>query len=156
MKALGIDPGFRTTGYAVIEEKKNKFLVVEYGLIKTNVKESLTKRLMEIYRSIDTLIKDQSPDLVAIETIYSGKNYQSLLKLGQARTAAIIAASVNGMDIEEFAPRKIKKIITGKGNASKLSVKYMVEKFLNISLPEKELDISDACAIALGCLMNYD
>lgn len=156
MKVLGIDPGFRKTGYAVIKKIENKILVVEYGLIKTNIKESPAKRLMEIFKSIDTLVKDQSPDLVAIETIYSGKNYQSLLKLGQARAAAIIAASINGVDIEEFAPRKIKKIITGKGNASKLSVKYMVEKFLNISLPEKELDISDACAIALGCLMNYD
>jgi len=156
VKVLGIDPGFRKTGYAVIKKIENKILVVEYGLIKTNIKESPAKRLMEIFKSIDTLVKDQSPDLVAIETIYSGKNYQSLLKLGQARAAAIIAASINGVDIEEFAPRKIKKIITGKGNASKLSVKYMVEKFLNISLPEKELDISDACAIALGCLMNYD
>ncbi|RKX69415.1 crossover junction endodeoxyribonuclease RuvC, partial [candidate division TA06 bacterium] len=39
MKVLGIDPGFRKTGYAVIKKIENKILVVEYGLIKTNIKE---------------------------------------------------------------------------------------------------------------------
>ena len=156
MRVLGIDPGFRKTGYAVIEIINDRYSLVEYGLIKTNVKESSAKRLMEIFKGVSALIKDNLPDLMSIETVFSGKSYQSSFKLGQARASAIIAASVNNVDVVEFAPRKIKKIITGKGNASKLSVKYMVEKFLNKSLTEKELDISDACAIAIGCLMNYD
>ncbi|HHD82482.1 MAG TPA: crossover junction endodeoxyribonuclease RuvC [Bacteroidetes bacterium] len=156
MKAIGIDPGFRNTGYAIIEYKQYGFKLVEYGLVKTNVKEDVAVRLMTIFSGIDAIIKDKKPDLFAIETVFSGKSYQSSLKLGQARAAAIIAASVNGLKVKEFAPREVKKIVTGKGNASKSAVKYMVEKLLNIEIPQKENDISDACAIAIGCLMDYD
>ncbi len=156
MRAIGIDPGYRKTGYAIVEYGGNGFNLIEYGLVKTDVKKESAERLMAIYLGIDTIIKDKKPDICAIETVFSGKSYQSSLKLGQARAAAIIAASINQLPVKEFAPREVKKIVTGKGNASKESVKYMVEKILNIEITQKENDISDACAIAIGCLMDYD
>ncbi|MCX6745050.1 MAG: crossover junction endodeoxyribonuclease RuvC, partial [Candidatus Parcubacteria bacterium] len=41
---LGIDPGFATTGYALITEKNKELEVLDYGVITTSTKQEFSER----------------------------------------------------------------------------------------------------------------
>src|SRR5207253_5731751 len=86
----------------------------------------------------------------AIETSFYGKNAQSAMKLGQARGVALVAAELAGLEIAEYAPRVIKRAVTGNGNADKSQVEFMVRKLLNLADHDRKLaDAYDALAIAV-------
>jgi crossover junction endodeoxyribonuclease RuvC len=86
---------------------------------------------------------------MAIEAPFFGKNVQSMLKLGRAQGAAIAAAIHRQIPVFEYAPRKVKMAITGRGDASKEQVKLLMEKTLHHNFEAKFLDASDALAIAM-------
>ena len=98
---------------------------------------------------LDDLIKEYKPNEVAIEAPFFGKNVQSMLKLGRAQGVAIAVSLNNGLPIAEYAPKKIKKAVTGNGNASKESVASMVEKITKCKINPKYLDSTDALGAAL-------
>ncbi len=149
-RVLGIDPGTNYMGYAVVEKNTNKnFYLQIYGALELKKITDIYDRLRIIYRKVDNLIKQYSPDLLAIEAPFYGKNPQSMLKLGRAQGVAIVAALNNNLQIVEYAPRKIKLAITGNGNASKEQVAAMVIKILNIKEKPSRFDQSDAAAVAL-------
>ena len=72
-----------------------------------------------------------------------------MLKLGRAQGSAIAAALHRGIPVSEYAPRKVKMAITGRGNASKEQVRILMEKTLGIEMESSFLDASDALAIAM-------
>jgi crossover junction endodeoxyribonuclease RuvC len=72
-----------------------------------------------------------------------------MLKLGRAQGVAIAAALSRSIPIFEYAPRKIKMSITGRGNASKEQVAMLLMKILKIKDMPGELDASDGLAAAL-------
>lgn len=98
---------------------------------------------------MDSLIKLHAPVAVAIEAPFYGKNVQSMLKLGRAQGVAIAAAMMSGLHAVEYAPRKIKQSITGRGNATKEQVLQMLTHTLNITEDVRFLDATDAVAVAL-------
>ena len=63
---------------------------------------------------------------MAIEAPFFGKNVQSMLKLGRAQGAAIVAGASKQLQVVEYSPRRIKQSITGRGNASKEQVAKML------------------------------
>ncbi|MFZ1559734.1 MAG: crossover junction endodeoxyribonuclease RuvC, partial [Saprospiraceae bacterium] len=62
---------------------------------------------------------------------------------------AMAAAMTMGLDIQEYAPKKIKQSITGNGNASKEQVAAMLENILKIKITSKHLDATDALGVAV-------
>ena len=86
---------------------------------------------------------------MAIEAPFFGKNPQSMLKLGRAQGVAIAAGMVNGLEIAEYMPKKIKRAVTGNGNASKEQVYGMLEGIFNTRFDQKYFDATDALATAL-------
>jgi len=154
MIVLGIDPGSRKTGYAVVESSGNRHRLLEFGTINLVDTKPMPDKLVKIYIEITKLFTQFDIDSVAVEAGYYGKNAQSAYKLGYARSAAVLSAALHGVDVIEYSPRKIKQSVTGNGNASKEQVKYMVKALLkNGDLSIKE-DESDACAAALCHLHN--
>lgn len=153
MIILGIDPGTVVTGYSVIEcngRSASTFALIEFGVIKAKKLDAIPKRLALIYSRLAQVIDRTTPDECAIETAFSDKNVQSALKLGQARGVAVVAAELAGLKIAEYAPRAIKKAVTGNGNASKEQVEFMVGKLLTIPEHERTLsDAYDAIAVAI-------
>lgn len=150
MIILGIDPGSIICGYGVVEKNKNKFSLIEYGVVKAkNYSDLLHLRLKEIYLRINSVVERTKPDIAAFETIFFSKNVQSIVKLSHARSAAILAASMNNIDIAEYSPKEVKKSVTGRGNASKEQVQFMVKSILNITETLEFFDASDALAVAL-------
>lgn len=146
---LGIDPGTLVMGYGLIAVSKNKISLVEMGVLQLAKNDDHSERLRLIYKKIETLIKNHKPHAVAIEAPFYGKNVQSMLKLGRAQGVAIAAAMMHGLHAEEYAPKKVKQSITGRGNASKEQVWQMLQHTLKFEEDVRFMDATDAVAVAL-------
>ncbi len=153
MIIIGIDPGTVITGYGVIcleGASASPFRLIEFGAIAAKKMDTMPKRLALIYTRLTKVIERTKPDECAIESAFYDKNVQSAMKLGQARGVAVIAAELGGISVAEYAPKVVKKAVTGNGSASKLQVEFMVRKLLNLDEDEKQLpDAYDALAVAV-------
>ena len=146
---LGIDPGTNILGYGVILVDKKSVHYVDMGVIDLRKEKDHFIKLSRIFEQVGSLIERYTPDDLAIEAPFFGQNVQSMLKLGRAQGAAIAAALHRQIPVFEYAPRKVKMAITGRGDASKEQVKLLMEKTLRTTLDGKFLDASDALAIAM-------
>ena len=146
---LGIDPGTNILGFGVISVDAKGPHYVTMGVFDLRKIGDPFEKLANINAGVKELIAVHSPDEMAIESPFYGKNAQVILKLGRAQGAAIIAATEAGIPVTEYAPRKAKIAICGNGAASKEQVETMVQKTLGIDLEPQYLDATDALAIAL-------
>lgn len=147
MLILGIDPGSRITGYGIINSVGAQNEYVASGCIRIRGDE-LPDRLRQVYAGVDELIERYCPQEMAIEQVFMAKNADSALKLGQARGVAIVAGANHGLPVHEYAARKVKQAIAGKGSADKSAIQHMVMHLLKLpGLPQA--DAADALAIAL-------
>lgn len=144
---LGIDPGSVKTGFGLIELKGNQQFYLASGVIRLP-KDTLTNRLQKIFQGISVIIEEYCPQEVAIEQIFMSKSAGSALKLGQARGAAIVAATSNHLSVFEYEARKVKQSVVGTGAADKTQVQHMIRHLLKLSdLPQE--DAADALAVAI-------
>ncbi|MFH0989083.1 MAG: crossover junction endodeoxyribonuclease RuvC [bacterium] len=148
MIILGVDPGTLITGYGVIEVKNGKLRMLASDVIKNRSDYSMPLRLKKIYDTLCMVIDRYHPDEFAIETAFYGKNVQSALKLGHARGVSILAAVHRQLPTSEYSPREIKQSVVGSGAASKDQVSYMVQAIFRIKERSKNLDVTDALAVA--------
>jgi crossover junction endodeoxyribonuclease RuvC len=146
---LGIDPGSRFTGYGVIKQQGRSFTYLGSGCIKAlSQGEDLASRLQTIFAGVSEIILQFKPDMFAIEQVFMAKNPDSALKLGQARGAAIVAATNSGLAIAEYSARQIKQSVVGTGGADKSQVQHMVKTILKLP-GTPQADAADALAVAL-------
>ncbi|EAH8300022.1 crossover junction endodeoxyribonuclease RuvC [Campylobacter fetus] len=153
MKILGIDPGTRDCGYAVIEKTGNKKTLIEAGLIKIK-QDSLQYQITQLCEGLDIIFKSHKIDAVAIEDIFYAHNPKTVLKLAQFRGALSLKILQIHGEFSEYTPLQIKKAVTGKAKAAKEQVAFMVKKMLGINQEIKPLDVTDAIAIALTHSFN--
>lgn len=146
---LGIDPGTLVMGYGLISVSKNNISLVEMGVLQLSKNKDHAERLKLIFQKMEGLIKNHQPVAVAIEAPFFGKNVQSMLKLGRAQGVAIAAAMMHGLAATEYAPRKIKQSVTGRGNATKEQVWQMLQHTLKFEADVRFTDATDAVAVAL-------
>lgn len=149
-RILGIDPGTNVLGFAIIDADKRLITVLEIGVVTfAHISDDHTVKLRYIFEQVQDLIRQYQPSEMAIEAPFYGKNVQSMLKLGRAQGVAIAAGMVNGLATTEYMPKKIKRAITGNGNASKEQVAGMLENILKQKFQEKYFDATDALAAAV-------
>lgn len=149
MRILGVDPGTLVTGYGVIDCQGKDMALVDYGVVRMKPSDSLPCRLEKIHVRLMEVIEETMPDEFAIETAFYSKNVQSTLKLGHARGVAILAAVLRQIPTAEYAPREIKKAVTGNGGATKEQVEFMVMRLLKMTEQGQPHDATDALAIAI-------
>ncbi|MBU3022446.1 crossover junction endodeoxyribonuclease RuvC [Aestuariibacter sp. A3R04] len=147
MIILGIDPGSRITGYGVIARQQGKLVYLGSGCIRVK-SDVMAERLAQIFTSVGEIIREFSPEQFAIEQVFMAKNPDSALKLGQARGAAIVAATQSDLPVAEYSARQIKQAVVGKGSAEKTQVQHMVKHLLNLP-GTPQADAADALAVAL-------
>lgn len=144
---LGIDPGSRITGYGVIDFDGKKANYITSGCIKITA-DTVAQKLQQVYYGIREVMTQFPPHEVAIEQVFVHQNPGSALKLGQARGAAIVAASLDGIEVAEYSAKQIKQAVVGYGAAQKTQVQQMIKVLLNLSgVPQA--DAADALAVAL-------
>lgn len=148
-KILGVDPGTNITGYGIIEVDGIKCKLITMGVFDLRKEPDHQSKLKEIFLQLQEVIETYLPSQLAVEAPFYGKNVQSMLKLGRAQGVAMAAAMTMGLEINEYAPKKIKVAITGSGNASKEQVAAMLESRMKIKVDSKFLDATDALAAAV-------
>lgn len=146
---LGVDPGTAIMGYGVILEKGNKMELLSLGVVRMDHLDDHFLKLQRIFEKTIGLIESYKPDALAIEAPFYGKNVQVMLKLGRAQGIAMAAALSKNIPVTEYAPRKIKQSITGKGTASKEQVAAMLQRLLNFNETPEFLDATDGLAVAV-------
>ena len=153
MRIIGVDPGLNCTGFGIVENKGKETKVILAGVIKTSPKELIQDRLNKIYSHTLDIISEHKPDILVLEKLYSHyKHPTTVISLGYARGAICLACGQAKIPIKDYSAKRIKKAITGGGNASKHQVQRMIQHLLKLKeLPTPD-DISDALALALGYL----
>ncbi len=157
IRILGVDPGTRATGYAILEIPKSEHSILknscseilDLGCIRPPADRLLSDRYAIIYEGIDYLIQTFQPDEVAIETPFVHKNMQSALKLGAALASIILAAKKHKLSTFGYPPREIKLAVCGRGGASKEEVALASRRYVRIQAEKAPIDALDALAIAI-------
>ena len=148
MRILGIDPGTRITGYGIIDVEGNRLRHVDNGIVKTRSSEPLPIRLKAIYDGLTMVLREFSPEAVAIEQVFLAKNPKAALTLGHARGTAVIASVNLNLEVHEYSALQVKSAVVGYGHAAKQQVQHMVKALLNLPEVAQE-DAADALAVAI-------
>lgn len=154
MIILGIDPGFATTGFGVIETAGYDFRMLDCGAIITSPADTLSQRITQTVEDLLSLLKQFQPQEVAIEEIFFSKNVTTALKVAESRGAIIYELARQGIQVREYKPNQVKINICGYGSAPKIQVQKMVQILLNLKDLPKPDDAADALAIAI-CHANH-
>lgn len=151
---LGIDPGSRTTGYAILTKQDGKLVAMRCDTITMAHMDDHADRLQHIFEKVSKIIASFDPTSCAVETPVYGVDPLAMLKLGRAQAAAMLAITNSDIGVTEYYPKQVKKSITGNGNASKEQVAFMLRK--TVRLPKEKLskDATDALAVAWCHLMK--
>ncbi len=136
-------------GYGVIQIRGKELNLLTMGYLNLSKYSDHAYKLQKIFERTQGLVEEHLPDEFSVEAPFFGKNVQSMLKLGRAQGVAMAAALSRDVPITEYSPRKIKRSITGNGNASKEQVAAMISSILKLERTPTELDATDGTAAAL-------
>jgi len=150
MKIIGIDPGLAATGVGIVRGTGLKVDGYSFGTINTPSKSSLPNRLNQIYSKLLSFLKDEKPDLMVVEDVFSLAKYpKSGITLGQVTGVIILAGYQFDVPVKQIPVREAKKVLTGNGNASKMQLEKVIRSLLNITTPIRPYHASDAIGLAL-------
>lgn len=147
---LGIDPGLRVTGYALLSCNGGDIDLVEAGTLKTVDSDTLEDRLKTLYDGLDEVISEFKPDSVSVERLYSHYRHpQTAVVMGHARGVIYLCAANHKIPLKSYASTRIKKALTGNGRASKMQMQKTVQSIFKMKEIPKPPDIADAIAAAM-------
>ncbi|MCY4414196.1 MAG: crossover junction endodeoxyribonuclease RuvC [Alphaproteobacteria bacterium] len=146
---LGIDPGLRHTGWAVVSFSQGKLTFVSAGVVEPPTSLSLSERLAHLSRGIEEVIQKFNPAVVSIEKIFVNKNPATTLILGMARGVVMAVPAFSHIPVMEYAANSIKKTVTSAGHASKAQVAGVLRLTMPSMPSEMTEDATDALAVAV-------
>jgi crossover junction endodeoxyribonuclease RuvC len=148
VRIIAIDPSLRSSGYAVLERTGGKVRAVDFGLVKNPASLLPSGCLVAIRSRIAEVIVQHAPECAVFEGVIFVQSHRTAITLGAARGAALLAAAERGLPIFEYAPRRVKQSVVGRGGAQKQQVAFMVRVLLGLS-ETPPADAADALAIGL-------
>lgn len=149
MIILGIDPGYATVGYGILNKDGSNLSAEDYGVITTPKQESSAVRLAMLEQSLVRIIEKYKPDAISVEELFFNTNITTGIKVAQARGVILLCAVKYCGNLFEYTPLQIKQALTGNGRADKQQVQYMVRALLGLSAVPKPDDAADALAAAI-------
>ena len=160
MRVLSIDPALRNTGYAVIERRLKTgrtptYKVVTYGVIENGRKLRQSGCLLAIHEQLRDVIQNHKPEVCAVEGVIYVQSFKTAITMGAARGAAILSAAEFGLEVFEYAPKRVKQAGVGKGAADKQQVAFMIRALLGLTETPPH-DAADALAIGLAHFYEQD
>jgi crossover junction endodeoxyribonuclease RuvC len=149
-RVLGIDPGLHTTGYGVLERGTAGPVICEAGIVRTRAHGSLEARLAEIYEGVRDVIRSCTPQVMAVEELYSHyKRPRTAILMGHARGVICLAAAEARIPVNHYAATQVKRLLTGSGRATKEQIQQAICREFSLAAPPEPPDVADAIAIAL-------
>ena len=157
MKVVGIDPGSRNLGWATIDwdEKSSRPRSVDFGTLRVSAQLDFFQRISSLGDQLDEIVQKSSPQVAVVEKIFLGKSVDSAFKLGHIRGLCVASCYRVGARIVEYAPRSVKKQITGSGASDKMLVQKLLFHQLGIRDEKVGHDASDALALAFCYILNH-
>lgn len=160
MRVLSIDPALRKTGFAVIERRaaagrKPQYRALEWDVIENGRGLRQSGCLVAIRERLAEVIREHEPEVCAIEGIIYVQSYRTAITMGAARGAAMLAAAERGLEIFEYAPRRVKQAVVGRGGADKQQVAFMIRALLGLT-ETPPADAADALAIGVAHFHEQD
>lgn len=149
MRILGIDPGYATVGWGVLEYDNMRFGVVKYGAITTSPETPFEKRISEIYDDMCIILEKFRPDHMSIEKLFFNDNITTGIDVAHARGVIMLAAVQHNVKIFEYTPLQVKSAVTGYGHAKKHQMQEMTKNILHLKAVPKPDDTADALALAI-------
>ena len=104
MRVMGIDPGYATTGYAVIERAGSALVPIAIGAIKTPSAAPQPERLAMLRAELMQVISEHRPGSVALERVFFTVNARTAMAVGQASGVAMATAGEAGLGVVEYTP----------------------------------------------------
>lgn len=147
-RILGIDPGLRRTGWAVVDATGSRLRHVAHGECASG-RGTVPRRLAVLHRALAEVIARHSPDEVAVEQNFVSRNADTTLRLGMARGVALLVPALADLPIAEYAPTAVKRTVVGSGHAGKQQIAYMVQVLLPGCGLQGEEHAADALAVAI-------
>lgn len=148
MRVIGLDPGSRFTGYGIVEKSDGRLLHIASGRINATKGADFSDRLEILYRGLMQILERYPCQHAAVESVFTAKNAMSTIKLGHARGVVLLAVRHHDLDVDEYAPARVKLSVAGHGRAAKEDVQMMVKRLLGIR-GELSSDAADALAVAI-------
>ena len=150
MVILGLDPGYGTMGYGVIEkDARGNCRPIDYGVVKTPASENFAVRLCILEEGVNALFDKFHPDEAAMEELFFSKNVTTGIAVAHARGVMLLTCNKRCGRIFEYKPNQIKQAITGYGAADKGQMQRMVASHLRLNTVPRPDDAADALAVAL-------
>ena len=149
MRILGIDPGFATIGFGLVEADRGQVHMETYGAITTPAGLPLSRRLYQIGTDMEDLIGQLKPDVISIEELFFNTNITTGIAVAHGRGVILYAAEKCGIPLYEYTPSQVKLAVTGYGKAEKRQVMDMTKRLLKLKAVPRPDDAADALAIAL-------
>ena len=150
MIILGIDPGFGTMGYGVIDKRADGNCVpVDYGVITTPKDESFPVRLAILEQGLNKLYEKFKPEEISVEELFFTKNVTTGIQVAEARGVILLSAIKYCGRLFEYTPNQIKQALTGYGKADKVQMMHVVQSVLRLKQIPRPDDAADALAVAL-------
>ncbi|MCL4161403.1 UNVERIFIED_CONTAM: hypothetical protein GTU68_004276, partial [Idotea baltica] len=102
MKIIGIDPGYGTCGFAILEKNKiGKVVVLDFGTIQTKPQTYFPSRLQELAEDFQHLLDTYKPDVLSMEDLFFAKNVTTGMQVSQVRGIFLYLAHIYGTKIVE-------------------------------------------------------
>jgi len=153
LRVLGIDPAAAgTAGFGVIESDSRSCRMLHYGFLRMSEKgrkNSPGSALEALHSRICDLIARFSPQVLALESVFTALNMKTALRLAEVRGVVLLAAAQNGLEVHNYAPREVKASVAGYGQADKRQMQLMVRAILSLPETPEPADAADALAVAL-------
>ena len=149
MRILGIDPGYATTGFGILEAGRGSVQLLNYGTITTPTTLTFPERLVVLYDDMVQLIETVKPDAVAVEELFWGHNVTTGIGVSHGRGVILLAICKSGAPLFEYTPNQVKQAVVGYGKAEKHQVMDMTRRLLRLDRMPRPDDAADAIAIAL-------
>jgi crossover junction endodeoxyribonuclease RuvC len=150
MRVLGIDPGLTRCGVGIVSGAPGSTLSLDgVGVIMTPTDADLDDRLLSLHSEITQWVQKYSPDVVAVERVFSQHNVRTVMGTAQAAGIALLVAAQNNIPVFMHTPSEVKAAVTGSGRANKSQVSEMVKRLLNLQEIPKPADSADALALAI-------
>ncbi len=152
MKILGVDPGLKATGYGLIDHNDHQDpKVIEAGFVAPKQKDLIQNRLYKVYTLLDELLVQYQPDVLVLEKLFAHhKHPMTSSILGHVRGVICLLCAKRKIGLVECSVKRIRKAVTGNGNATKVQTRKFVSYKLGLDEKKLTLDASDALALALG------
>ena len=154
MRVLAFDPGYDRLGVADLEHRDKKEFLLFSDCVLTDKDQDISERIFYIGKVVKKLLKEHTPDAVAIETIFFNKNIKTAIGVAEARGTLVYLAKAAGCKLLEYGPQEIKIAVTGYGKSDKAAIIDMVKRLVPDAPEQAHDDEYDAIAVGITALAH--